>query len=172
MSKKLENVAESPHRESLKRCLKSRKKYRAEYHSKNLEEQRRKNRQRYHEKYKKNPGYQTKAAQRWAEYVKRKGPEWVLERSRKYRKLNGKEYYSQPKVREKMRANYNKWAKQNWEKRVEYARRYRRKVKPQIAIREAVDEARRTGDLRKLADACVSAIVRLNELGHKRHDKS
>jgi TRAP-type C4-dicarboxylate transport system substrate-binding protein len=98
----------------------------------------------------------------------KKGHLWARLRSRKYRKPYALLSDKQKKL---IREAYKKWAKENWGKRVEYAREYRKR-NPAFGLRTAISSARRSGDIRELASVCEHAIAKLNEDSSKRRSKS
>ena len=153
--------SQSPEQAKLK--VERRRAYRANYHRENLEEQRRKNRERYHSRYKDDPAFIKRRTKSWKSYAERMEPSWILARSRKYRKPYAN---LSPSTRSKIREAYKKWAKLNWQKRVEYAREYRRK-NPAFGLRNKIASARRSGDLRKLTQECLDAIIRAYGAGHE-----
>src|SRR5688500_1759044 len=128
ISKKLGMFWECPkqelHKCSLRHCEFKRKEYRRITHLQRREIDNKKNRERYHNRYKLNPDLKETNKRKWREYAKRMGRQWQRERSKKYRKP-----YSSLSIstRSKIRAAYKKWAKKNWDWRVEYARQYRRR---------------------------------------------
>lgn len=134
----------------------SRKAYRRSYHLKNRERENARNLARYHKKYKLDSAWTKKRKASWIRYAKKKGIQWSRDRGKRYRKK-----YSElsPSTRSKIRAAYRVWAKKNWGRRVEYARVYRRR-NPVFGFRGKIASARRTGDVRKLAEECFNAIVR------------
>jgi hypothetical protein len=168
ISKKLEISWRCPKREphscSTRQCPAKKKEYRRLMHLKRREIDNEKNRKRYHEKYKASEAWMKRRRESWKKYATRKGNAWIKERSKKYRKS----YRNlSPSTRSKIRAAYIQWAKENWSKRVEYARAYRRK-NPAFGFRNKIAEARRTGDIGKLAQECFDAIVRAYDKGSSR----
>ncbi len=152
---KAEQVSSLSFRESsLKRQL-----YRKAYHAKNRDRENGKNLSRYHERYKDDPDFRAKARLQWQRFRSKQSREWSLLRSRKYRKA-----YSllSERSRNAIREAYKRWARENWDKRVEYARHWR-SVQPRAGLRKAIAEAVRTGDIAKLAAVCERAISRADE---------
>lgn len=145
-----------------------RKLYRLAYHRMNKDLENSKNCARYHAKYKSDPTLVARRRESWKQYSKRMGSEWSRLRSKKYRKAYAK---LSPSQRSRLREAYRKWAKQNWERRVEYAREYRRRS-PLFGFRKAIAEAGRGGNIRELAEICESAIARLDEKGRGQRSKS
>ena len=142
--------------EQARSALEQRRMYRRQYYLENKERENAKSKERYHSKYKLNPAFKSRSSERWKRYAKEKGAEWVLLRSRKYRKP----YAALSKsTRSNIREAYKAWAKLNWDRRVEYAREYRRR-KATFGFRNKIAQARRSGDIRKLAEECLDAIVR------------
>jgi hypothetical protein len=163
ISKKLAASWECPNREShrcsLRQCRHKRKEYRRQTHLQRREIDNAKNRKRYHDRYKNDPKWTEKRKRSWREYAAKMGGQWILERSRKYRKPYASLSTSQ---RSRIRNAYTSWAKRNWEKRVDYARKYRRK-NPIFGFKTKIAAARRSGDIRKLAEECLDAIIHLDE---------
>lgn len=123
------------------------------------ESENKKNRKRYHEKYKVDSGWMKKRREAWKKYAEKQSIQWFKERSRRYRKSHSK---LSPSARSKIRKAYTSWAKRNWEWRVEYAKKYRRK-KPGFGLKSKIANARRSGDIRKLAEECLIEIIRADE---------
>ena len=145
-----------------------RKAYRAAYHVRNREAENKKNLERYHAKYKHDEKIMERRRETCREYSKRMGTAWSRLRSKKYRKAYAK---LSPATRFKIREAYKKWAELNWEKRVEYAREYRRR-QPLCGFRQAIAQAASSGDIRKLAERCESAFAKLDEISGRRANKS
>ena len=133
--------------------------YRRAFHAKHKEEENGKNLKAYHSKYKTCPEFKRRASARYSAYRKKMGLEWDRLRSRKYRKP-----YSALSEKQKnaIRNGYKLWAKNNWDRRVKYARDWRSK-QPTSEFRKAIGEAARTGDFAKLAIFCEHAIGRAHE---------
>lgn len=146
---------------SLKRRL-----YRRAYHAKNKEEENGKNKDRYHKKYKSCPEFKSASRLRWRHFASKQSRDWQVLRSRKYRK-----HYSLLSERRKhaIREAYKRWANENWDKRVQYAREWRAK-QPTAGLRRAIAEAARTGDIAKLAAVCERAISRADETGRSKRN--
>lgn len=132
---------------------------RAAYHKKNRAAENAKNLSRYHAVYKRDPEIVARRGESFRQYALRMGTEWSRLRSKKYRKAYAN---LSPLRRSKMREAYKKWAKLNWEARVEYAREYRRRH-PLFGLRKAIADAARIGDVRELAKRCESALAKFNE---------
>ena len=154
-----------PHKCSLRQCPLKRQEYRRLTHLSRKESDNEKNRQRYHEKYKTDLVLMSKKRARWRDYAQRQGVEWQQERSKKYRKAYSDLSSAQ---RSRIRLAYTKWAKQNWGKRVEYARHYRRKINPGIGLHQLIADARNSGDFGELIQRLGDAIARLDEKGNVR----
>lgn len=163
MKKRSGTVSDSPKVERAKSVAERRREYRKSYHEKNKERENAYNIQRYHEVYKKDPALMKKRRASCKRYASKQGPDWQRERSQRYRKPYSTLSESR---RSKIREGYKKWAKKNWEQRVEYARKHRRK-KPGFGLRGKIANARRSGDVRKLAQECLDAIVRAYGQGNK-----
>ena len=152
------------HNCSLRRCPDKRTEYRRLTHLSRRERDNEKNRKRYHELYKNDPVMTEKRRESWREFAKKKGKAWSKERSRKRPKTKASTASLSESQLSKKREAYREWAKSNWEKRVIYAQKYRRRS-PGFGFRNLIAEARRSGDIGKLAEECLAAIVRLDEAG-------
>lgn len=144
-----------------------RKLYRKAFHLKNRGKENASNLKRYHERHKLDPRFMEKRRAAWRSFAKKQPTEWSLLRSRKYRK-----HYSQLSERQRnaIREAYKRWAKENWGKRVQYARDWRHR-QPLAGFRKAIAEASRTGDVEKLIACCELAIIRAHEVGHGKRSK-
>lgn len=158
-----------PHKCSLRQCLLKRQEYRRLTHLSRKESDNEKNKQRYHEKYKHDSVLMSQKRAQWKDYAQKQGVEWQRERSKKYRKTYSELSSAQ---RSRIRLAYTQWAQQNWGKRVEYARHYRRKINPAIGLYRLIADARGSGDLGELIQRLGDAIARLDEKGYVRAGQS
>lgn len=168
ISKKLGISWQCPNREphscSLRRCPNKRKEYRRKLHEERREHDNRKNRERYHTKYKNDPASIAKRTKSWRDYAKRKGREWVRQRSKRYQKP-----YSElsASTRFKLRAAAAAWQLKNKDRRSKYARQWRRKNDPSVGFKQLISEARKSGNIAELIEGLGFAITRLDEAGNR-----
>lgn len=145
------------HKCSVRHCEFKKKYSRKKAHEKNKKKYNLDNKNRYHQKYKMQAEFKKKKSEYWKYYSNKKGKDWL-----KKRLLNRSKPILSELALSNKRELYKKWAKDNWDKRVEYAREYRRR-KPIFGIRGKIAEARKSGDIKKLAEICLSAIIRSYE---------
>ena len=165
ISKKSGDSMASLNAESAKSSRQQRADYRRRYHEKNREKENEANRRRYHEKYKTDPAWMKRRRQSWKTYAAKRGKKWNSERQKKYGNRNKPSSELSPSSLSKKRAAYRRWAKANWDRRVEYAKEYRKR-NPTFGLRSKIGAARKSGDLGKLAEECLAAIVRSYEKDH------
>jgi hypothetical protein len=115
----------------------------------------------WYQKRKMNQDFLMRRRKYYRSYYERKileNPEWNL-RSKKYRKIYAD---LSPLTRFKIREAYKAWAKRNWEKRVDYARKYRRK-NLFFNIRAKIKEAGESGNLREFIEGLSDSIIKSYE---------
>jgi len=159
VKKKLETVSDFQKAEHLRLKKEHRKKYRRLYYLKNKEWENQKNNARYQARYKSDPVWREKRLLSCRNSAAKKSKEWHAKRSKKYRKPYSSLSES---ARSKIRKAYTAWAKINLDWRAEYARQWRRR-KATYGFRSKIAEARRSGDIGKLAQECLHAIIQTYE---------